>query len=112
MRCRTREKRRTSALPPAQTWIVDRYATNANFVAQLGSSVVDLLAPKPEERILDLGCGDGALTEKLVAAGSPVVGAAAAAATCATIEGGGPPIMSGSALPPDGRDGALVTRGA
>jgi SAM-dependent methyltransferase len=35
---------------------------------------VDLLEPQPGERILDLGCGDGALTEKLVALGVQVVG--------------------------------------
>jgi len=36
--------------------------------------VVELLAPKPGERILDLGCGDGALTKKLVDLGCQVVG--------------------------------------
>ena len=36
--------------------------------------VVELLAAQPGERILDLGCGDGALTAKLVAMGCEVVG--------------------------------------
>jgi trans-aconitate methyltransferase len=36
--------------------------------------VVELLDPQPGERILDLGCGDGWLTEKLVEAGCQVVG--------------------------------------
>jgi SAM-dependent methyltransferase len=56
------------------------YATNARFVADLGQVVVELLAPRPGERILDLGCGDGALTEKLVAAGSDVRGVDSSAA--------------------------------
>jgi trans-aconitate methyltransferase len=43
-------------------------------VSDLGQPVLDLLAPRRGERILDLGCGDGALTEKLVAAGAVVVG--------------------------------------
>jgi 2-polyprenyl-3-methyl-5-hydroxy-6-metoxy-1,4-benzoquinol methylase len=34
---------------------------------------VDLLAPKPGERILDLGCGDGVLTKKLADLGCEVV---------------------------------------
>ncbi len=49
----------------AQSWSPDRYARNACFVSDLGAPVVDLLAPKVGERILDLGCGDGALTQKL-----------------------------------------------
>jgi trans-aconitate methyltransferase len=57
-----------------QTWDPDRYAKNARFVADLGAPLIDLLAPKAGERILDLGCGDGALTEKLVACGCTVVG--------------------------------------
>jgi len=36
--------------------------------------VLDLLQPQPGERILDLGCGDGILTEKLIALGAKVIG--------------------------------------
>src|SRR6185437_5143114 len=59
---------------PAQEWNSTRYAQNARFVSDLGQPVLDLLSPEPGERILDLGCGDGALTEKLVAAGANVFG--------------------------------------
>jgi trans-aconitate methyltransferase len=58
----------------AQTWDPERYARNARFVSDLGAPVVELLAPQAGERILDLGCGDGALTEKLVGLGCRVVG--------------------------------------
>jgi SAM-dependent methyltransferase len=63
-----------------QTWDPDSYARNARFVSDLGAPVVELLAPMPGERILDLGCGDGALTAKLVALGCEVVGVDASAA--------------------------------
>ena len=43
-------------------------------MVDLGQPVVELLAPRPRERILDLGCGDGALTEQLVQLGCTVVG--------------------------------------
>lgn len=59
---------------PSQTWDPERYAQNARFVADLGAPVLALLDPRPGERVLDLGCGDGALSERLVAAGCRVVG--------------------------------------
>jgi SAM-dependent methyltransferase len=56
------------------SWDPALYATNAAFVPALGNAVLALLAPQPGQRILDLGCGDGVLTQKLVAAGAKVVG--------------------------------------
>jgi SAM-dependent methyltransferase len=63
-----------SPSPSSQNWSAAGYAANAHFVPALGQPVLDLLQPLPGERILDLGCGDGVLTEKLVALGAKVVG--------------------------------------
>ena len=57
-----------------QPWVAADYALHAAFVPALGAPVLALLDPRPGERILDLGCGDGVLTEKLVAAGASVLG--------------------------------------
>ena len=57
-----------------EVWDPDRYERNARFVTDLGEPVVALLDPKPDERILDLGCGDGVLTAKLAAQGRRVIG--------------------------------------
>ena len=58
----------------AQTWRAQLYGKNARFVTDLGMPVVELLNPKPGERILDLGCGDGVLTKKLEGMGCELVG--------------------------------------
>jgi trans-aconitate methyltransferase len=57
-----------------QSWNPDDYAAKARFVSDLAAPVIDLLAPQKGERVLDLGCGDGAVTEKLAALGCAVVG--------------------------------------
>jgi trans-aconitate methyltransferase len=59
---------------PTQTWNASGYATNAAFVPALGQPVLELLQPQLGEQILDLGCGDGVLTEKLAMLGAQVVG--------------------------------------
>ena len=46
-------------------WDPVQYAENARFVSDLGRDVVGLLSPQASESILDLGCGDGALTLEL-----------------------------------------------
>jgi trans-aconitate methyltransferase len=43
-------------------------------VAGHGAELVELLAPRPGERIVDLGCGTGTLTARIAAAGAEVTG--------------------------------------
>ena len=56
-----------------QTWDPNDYARHAGFVAALGHDLIELLAPGEAEDILDLGCGDGALTVKIGTCGCRVV---------------------------------------
>ncbi len=58
----------------SQTWSPKAYARDAGFVPELGAAVFDWLAPEAGESILDLGCGDGVLTQKIVATGADVTG--------------------------------------
>lgn len=83
-----------------QNWDARRYAENARFVSDLGLPVVELLAPRPGERILDLGCGDGALTVKLVESGCAAVGVDAAPdmVAAARARGVDARVMGGGAL--------------
>ena len=60
-------------------WTSDSYRTNAAYVPALGAAVLELLNARVGERILDIGCGEGALTEKIVGAGATVVGVDASA---------------------------------
>ncbi len=57
-----------------QTWDAAQYAANGRFVADLAGVIFGWLDGKPGERVLDLGCGDGALTEKIAALGCDVTG--------------------------------------
>ena len=57
-----------------QKWNPETYALHGQFVPDLGKQVIEWLNPKPRERILDLGCGDGQLTYQLAKLGCNVVG--------------------------------------
>ena len=85
----------------SQTWDPASYARNARFVSDLGAPVVELLALQAGERILDLGCGDGALTKQLVDRGCAVVAidSSAAQIEAARKLGLDAHVMSADALP-------------
>jgi trans-aconitate methyltransferase len=57
-----------------QQWSPADYQRHAAFVPALGASILARLDPKPGERVLDLGCGDGVLTAQIAAAGALVTG--------------------------------------
>jgi trans-aconitate methyltransferase len=81
-----------------QTWNAAEYDKNARFVSDLGAPVLQMLAPKANERILDLGCGDGVLTKKIAEAGASVVGLDSSPDFCAAARRLGLDVVEASAL--------------
>lgn len=57
-----------------QTWNPESYGRDGAFVHGLAGGVLEWLAAQRGERILDLGCGDGKLTKRIVETGASVVG--------------------------------------
>jgi SAM-dependent methyltransferase len=64
----------TSTAASTSKWDAADYARVGAFVAELGGAALDLLDPKPGERILDVGCGEGTLSLKIIERGATVLG--------------------------------------
>jgi trans-aconitate methyltransferase len=56
------------------TWNANLYDDKHSFVWKMAAGVLELLAPKPREKILDVGCGTGHLTSQIAEAGAQVLG--------------------------------------
>lgn len=60
--------------PSTSQWDAADYARVGGFVPELGVAALELLDPRPGERILDVGCGDGRLTGRIVERGAKTIG--------------------------------------
>ena len=58
----------------ADRWDSALYEDRHSFVWEHGAELIDLLDPKPGERVLDLGCGTGHLTARIAERGAVVTG--------------------------------------
>ena len=64
----------SSAAASIGKWDAADYARVGGFVPTLGAAALDLLDPKRGERILDIGCGEGALSQRIIDRGADLVG--------------------------------------
>ena len=54
-------------------WNANNYKNHASFVSDLAIDLVELLNPKEDEEILDLGCGDGTLSLEIIKSKAKVI---------------------------------------
>lgn len=57
-----------------QTWNTDLYNEKHSYVYKYGEDLLNLLEPKKDEKVLDLGCGTGHLTNLIASSGADVTG--------------------------------------
>ena len=91
-------------LAAGQAWSARDYATHAGFVPALGTDVLAQLAPQIGEDILDLGCGDGVLTSRLMQSGANVTGLEPDPDLCAAATRSGILVVQKDAHDPFGAD--------
>jgi trans-aconitate methyltransferase len=101
---------------PLNRWDPRLYNERAAFVTTAGHELVELLAPRAGERVLDLGCGTGELTAMLAARGALVTGVDASAAMLETARARHPALAfelaDGQALAYDGAFDAVFSNAA
>jgi ubiquinone/menaquinone biosynthesis C-methylase UbiE len=98
----------------SQTWNPTVYAEVGAFVPTLGAGVLEWLGPRPGERILDLGCGDGQLTSRIAATGAEVTGVDASAPMIASAQARGVDarVANAESLPFDAEFDAVFSNAA
>lgn len=57
-----------------QQWNPDLYQSSHSWAWEYGRDLLQFLAPKASERVLDVGCGTGQLTAEIATSGAQVVG--------------------------------------
>jgi Trans-aconitate methyltransferase len=55
-------------------WDAEKYTQDFSFVHQYGTDLMELIDKREQSTVLDLGCGNGALTKKLAEAGMLALG--------------------------------------
>ncbi|QIL38647.1 methyltransferase domain-containing protein [Pedobacter sp. HDW13] len=88
---------------PEIVWDATLYDKQHHFVSDYGADVLQWLAPKADEHILDVGCGTGQLAAQIAASGALVLGTDASADMVANAKAAYPnlsfEVVDGASLP-------------